>query len=37
MVQAKSISSESIPTADVYPTAIDTVTLLGNALYEFSM
>ena len=37
LVQAKSISSESIPIADVYPTAIDTVTLFGNALYEFLM
>ena len=37
LVLAKSTSSESIPIGDIYPSAIDAVTLLGNALYEFSM
>jgi hypothetical protein len=34
LVQAKSINSESIPIADVYPSAIDAVTLLERTLLE---
>ena len=37
LVLAISSGSESIPIGDIYPSAIDAVTLLGNALYEFSM
>jgi hypothetical protein len=32
LVQAKSISSESMPITDVYPSAIKAVTLLGRAV-----
>ena len=34
LVQAKSVGAESIPLAEVYPSAIDSLTLAGNALYE---
>lgn len=37
MVQAKASASGSIPVADIYASTIDAVTLLGNAVCEFSM
>ena len=36
VVQAKGSASGNISTVDIYVSAIDAVTLLGNAIYEFS-
>ena len=37
VVQARSNKAETIPIADLHAPAVDTVTLLGNAVHEFSM